>query len=889
MPENIQRSRGRPSNYKFDRGGQPAEFGPYIGTVKNNVDPTRSGRLQVYIEQFAGDDPNDSSLWRTVSYIPPFYGVTPRNNATGDTTGPGSYEGNQQSYGMWFTPPDVGVQVICFFVAGDPNQGYYLGCVPEPGVTHMIPAIGASRTFKTQTPAQQAQTSFANGQQLPVVEINQDNPTLTQNPRFFAQIKPVHSVVFASLSNQGLLSDYIRGPISSSAQRESPSSVFGMITPGRPIYQAAGLTEDQVKSRLDSGSVNLADVRVEGRRGGHSLVMDDGDLQGRDNLIRLRSALGHQITMSDEAQCFYFIHSNGQTWLEFGAEGTVDIYSTNSVNVRSQGQINLHADKDININAGENLNVRAKNIHIESQDTLKITSVNDFTAYSKTRIGLRSDGSINLDAARGSWKNAGGLVLRGSRIDLNSGTADPVNPPKPIVEFKLDDTKFVADLGWQVQKDKLVTIVTRAPTHEPYPYHNRGVPVKVDLAAPAAAPASPAVSSAIAKSADVPVASPAAPVPGSPGGVGAVTPTTSGVAAATGAASAAAAQAQQKVTTAVGSAGKAVGIDAAGVLKTAAADIAVGSLDKSQVTGLLAQAKTAVNQAANVISVDKGIGQYGFNPQQLEASGLVKPGTVSQLQNIDPGLPSAADIAEAARINAGGGDITPEQVARNRKTNEFLSSPFAWTGKGGVSDLGGLLNNSTAQDKLQQGLLNNSLTGLQNAGLLSGKEPALDLGAMVQSATKFGVDAVEGFVKGIAPPDVQGLISSTIKSAQFATSFVTNKLGDFAGITRTADAVANTVDRGAIDATLAQTLGNPKIPPLNSKPLPRGDNPVSAALGNLGTTTSGALGAGVSAGTKDEDLTYTGDDPIVWDRINAERLRRGLPGLAALGFPRPQD
>ena len=262
MPENIQRSRGRPSTYKFDRGGQPAEFGPYIGTVKNNVDPTRSGRLQVYIEQFAGDDPDDSSLWRTVSYIPPFYGVTPRNNATGDTTGPGSYEGNQQSYGMWFTPPDVGVQVICFFVAGDPNQGYYLGCVPEPGVTHMIPAIGASRTFKTQTSAQQAQTSFANGQQLPVVEINQDNPTLTQNPRFFAQIKPVHSVVFASLSNQGLLSDYIRGPISSSAQRESPSSVFGMITPGRPIYQAAGLTEDQVKSRLDSGSVNLADVRV---------------------------------------------------------------------------------------------------------------------------------------------------------------------------------------------------------------------------------------------------------------------------------------------------------------------------------------------------------------------------------------------------------------------------------------------------------------------------------------------------------------------------------------------------------------------------------------------------------------------------------------------------
>lgn len=42
-------------------------------------------------------------------------------------------------------------------------------------------------------------------------------------------------------------------------------------------------------------------------------------------------------------------------------------------------------------------------------------------------------------------------------------------------------------------------------------------------------------------------------------------------------------------------------------------------------------------------------------------------------------------------------------------------------------------------------------------------------------------------------------------------------------------------------------------------------------------------------GTKDEDLTYTGDDGIVWDRINTERERRGLPGLASLKFPRPDE
>ena len=78
MAENVQRSRGRTQNYKFDRGGMPAEMGPYIGIVVNNVDLTRSGRLQVYIEQFGASDKSgkpdltNTALWRTVSYCPPF-------------------------------------------------------------------------------------------------------------------------------------------------------------------------------------------------------------------------------------------------------------------------------------------------------------------------------------------------------------------------------------------------------------------------------------------------------------------------------------------------------------------------------------------------------------------------------------------------------------------------------------------------------------------------------------------------------------------------------------------------------------------------------------------------------------------------------------------------
>jgi hypothetical protein len=41
------------------------------------------------------------------------------------------------------------------------------------------------------------------------------------------------------------------------------------------------------------------------------------------------------------------------------------------------------------------------------------------------------------------------------------------------------------------------------------------------------------------------------------------------------------------------------------------------------------------------------------------------------------------------------------------------------------------------------------------------------------------------------------------------------------------------------------------------------------------------------ANVKDADLIYKGDDYIAWDRTNAERLRRGLPSLTSIGYPRP--
>lgn len=475
MPDNLDLTRGVPESYRYDRGGVPAWPGLFEGIVKRNVDPTRSGALEVYIQQMGGDNQDDPATWRKVNYCSPFYGIT---NQFSTSQGVGGFE-NPQSYGMWFTPPDVGVTVICFFVGGDPSKGYYLGSVPQPGFNHMIPAIGASSNYKTENATQSAY--FANSGQLPVTEINSKNTGIASNPNFYNQSKPVHRVQAAIYFQQGLINDTERGPISSNAQRESPSTVYGISTPGRPIY-SGGLTGLQVQQQLSAGTLDPTKTVIQGRQGGHTLVMDDGSLVGTNNLVRIRSSKGHQIMFNDSENFVYIAHSNGQTWIEFGQEGTVDVFSTNSINLRSQGDINIHADQDINLNAGRNFQVFANStVKINSQGTNQISSQQRLTLASENDIGILASQAVSIKGSKGYFGVANKLALLGSKILLNSGGAIPIPPPVPIQKILVDNTVFNNTTGWQIRKDALETICTRVPTHEPWPYHNLGVAVSVSL------------------------------------------------------------------------------------------------------------------------------------------------------------------------------------------------------------------------------------------------------------------------------------------------------------------------------------------------------------------------------------------------------------------------
>jgi hypothetical protein len=600
MAENQQRTSGIPGAYKLDRGNAPTQVGMYIGEVRQVVDNTRSGRVKVWIEDFAGPDKNNPDLWRTVAPVSPFYGAT--NPPTDQQTGEGGYVANKQSYGMWFTPPDIGTTLVCFFASGDSNYGYYLGAVIEPGLTHMLPAIGATRNYKLDNSAQAPY--FENAPQLPVVELNINNKALDENPRFFDAKKPVHSVVAAVLLQQGLIKDPVRGPIGSNAQRESPSAAYGISTPGRPIY-LGGMSDQDVKQRLEAGAVQPQDATVIARRGGHSFVMDDGDLAGSDQLIRLRTSKGHQITMSDSGDCFYIIHANGQTWMEFGSQGAVDIYSTNSINLRSNGDINMHADRNINMNAKGAINIRGEKVVAIESELAQINASKAMLLYSNSYLGIKSDGSLSLKATQsGTWNGGSNMSLSAGCIALNSGDAPDVPKPSNIIKQSLPDVKFEQNRGWVVQNGALQSIVTRAPTHEPYPFHGRGISTTTSLQA---AEASVAVSGEIDAKYD---------------------------------------EIQNTEFTA---------IDAENYETQDSATVSVGSIEPEQVTGMLAQVRVESDQEFNVIS-DEGVGAYKLTPEQLEEAGYLKPGTVEIY--LSDGTATATEILTSPAVWTGQAGVT---------------------------------------------------------------------------------------------------------------------------------------------------------------------------------------------------------------------------------------
>jgi hypothetical protein len=206
--------------------------------------------------------------------------------------------------------------------------------------------------------------------------------------------------------------------------------------------------------------------------------MDDGNIKGEDQLVRLRTSAGHMIMMNDSGQVITIMHSNGQSYIELGKEGTIDLYSTNSVNIRTHGDLNFHADRDINLNATRNLNMFSENTKIETVKNFDVRTGKNYSAYHMGKFTVKVDQQMSL-ASKGdsSFASAGINYQNGRKIHLNTGSSSTVpQTVSEITKVSHVDTTFSQNVGWMNPSPTPLTSVTsRAPAHMPWAAANKGV------------------------------------------------------------------------------------------------------------------------------------------------------------------------------------------------------------------------------------------------------------------------------------------------------------------------------------------------------------------------------------------------------------------------------
>lgn len=446
-------------------GGIQRDPGPYIGTVVAHVPSTRMGQLKVSIPNFSGPT-NNQTGFATVSYASPFYGKT---FGTDEQDLPDSALTSGQSYGMWMVPPDIGAKVLVVFVNGDRNEGYWFACVYDGPSHHMVPGNARSIAGSNKTAIPSALSgAIGNDSNLPVAEYSTTANTAFQGDALTSTPRYAHEFQSATLIRQGLDRDKIRGAISSSSLREVPSNVYGISTPGRK-----GTSGNQIPNAPEA---------VVFRQGGHTFVMDDGadgtgiDPAGTDQLIRLRTAGGHQILMNDTEQVLYIASANGAQWIEFSSNGMLNIFAQAGYNVRTEGVMNFHSDALINfqapaikMNASGGKNGPTGNGLIFTTDgSMSVKSLLGASISTDGPLGLSSLSMASLSGgAACSVSSLGICSVNGSLLMLNSGPPIPGLPAAPAKTNSLQDTGLQGST-WVSVPGVLDSICTVVPAHEPW-------------------------------------------------------------------------------------------------------------------------------------------------------------------------------------------------------------------------------------------------------------------------------------------------------------------------------------------------------------------------------------------------------------------------------------
>lgn len=408
--------------------------GVYTGIIKDNGDNMGMGRVRVFIPSFGGD-PSDETAWYSVSYMSPHGGQTnPYLNKKG-----GKQEVDaQDSYGMWATGYHLENEVLVNFMSGDPSSGMIMGGMFQQNMAHSMGGYASGESSQGKVPKgifgkkrrrpnqpnppPQPEFSDINP---PVVEYNKRDTEV--NPR--APIRPRNERLYRQLAKQGLLTDPMRGNVSTSPMRDGVPQFISMKTARGNFFVI-----DDGKLAQDSGAgVAGVNSRQYARQPG-----------GGSSMIRLRAEGGTQTVINDDCGFLHMISSEGSSYAQLSNAG-VQLYSEGSIAMRVEGNYNLRVDGDYNsevqgvteFKVGGNMNwsTDGSMAMLDIGNGIRLQALGDYNE----KVGQ----DIIETAAVFNTRSAGGSMIKYASMIQKYVRGNDAHTVTPFVTTKVKDSNII--------------------------------------------------------------------------------------------------------------------------------------------------------------------------------------------------------------------------------------------------------------------------------------------------------------------------------------------------------------------------------------------------------------------------------------------------------------
>jgi hypothetical protein len=265
----------------------------------------------------------------------------------------------------------------------------------------------------------------------------------------------------------------------------------------------------------------------------------------------------------------------------------------------------------------------------------------------------------------------------------------------------------------------------------------------------------------------------------------------------------------------------------------------VTALSSYQVQKILAQIVALVDQPADVITREKGIGRFGFTAYALEQAGYVKPGTSQRYFAVD------------------GASFVPD-----------MTSPSVWTGKGGVYSSADLLSDPVLQNQVQTQLMQQGYDSLLASGTITtAPRPTV--------AISTGQVFTNGGLQSVGALSALGLLSAGLASTNLAVQTAAVTSASISRLISGANVNLDTIGSGAGNILTAglDSLGN--LADVNFASLTNTlTNQITGGVGALVTTASKFGGEAAALWAKSGNLSF---ENIGTDLSN-------LPGINLTGL-----